>query len=194
MKELIIEAPMSDRAMFEARIEECNLALSKTPSISPHRTYVMRGDARSLLGDFPGGISDYNRAIASCPGYAKAYLNRGIAKYQTGDISGSIEDYTIAIQLDSTYHFAYYNLGLSKGKLNKHRSAIQQFDRAIELCLKQSKYYLSRGLSQLEIRDNTAAIINWTGNRNRQKLSRCLLSSRLHIFKIWRSSSGYFRF
>ena len=107
--------------------------------------YFYRANAKRDLGDEPGAISDYSKAIAINPKYADAYFNRGLIKSNLGYNRGAIADYSQVIAIDPLYVSAYFNRAAAKFALGELREAILDFGRVIAIDSKHAIAYYSRG-------------------------------------------------
>ena len=125
------------------------------------KLYNDRGLAKSESRDFPGAITDYNKAIEIDPQYAKAYNNRGLAKSESRDFPGAITDYNKAIEIDPQYAKAYNNRGLAKSESRDFPGAITDYNKAIEIDPQYAKAYNNRGLAKSESRDFPGAITDY---------------------------------
>ena len=64
------------------------------------KAFYNRGVAKDDLGDHPGAIADYDKAIELNPDDDAALNNRGLVKSDLGDYQGAIEDLDKAIRLE----------------------------------------------------------------------------------------------
>jgi serine/threonine protein kinase/tetratricopeptide (TPR) repeat protein len=94
--------------------------------------YRGRGLARAELGQYPGAIEDFTKAIELHPTSAvQAY--RGWM-YQAVDAPKlALRDFELAIELDSKNSDAYNGRGLVRARLGRYREAIQDADTALRL-------------------------------------------------------------
>ena len=60
---------------------------------------MVRGKAKSALGDKEGAIADYNQAIRLNPDNAKAYKNRGHAYRKLGENQQALRDFRVSWRL-----------------------------------------------------------------------------------------------
>ncbi len=102
--------------------------------------YSNRADLKKKLGDFPGAIADYDKAISLNSGIglkpadlATLHFTRGLLKQQFGDLEGSIADYDKVIGLTADSALAYNNRGYAKITKGDHTGAIEDYAKAIAL-------------------------------------------------------------
>lgn len=112
--------------------------------------YKNRGNIRCELGDYPGGIADYEQAIKINNNYADAYYHRGNAYFDLGDYQAAIDDFSKVIKIQSNYTDAFYNRGHARLIIGEKQVAIEDFQKAADL-------YWQDG--QLQEHKDTQAII-----------------------------------
>jgi len=121
--------------------------------------FVKRGEAKFKLGDYQGGISDYNKAIKINPNdalairtqislssllyYKKLAENKpydasaiksfASCKSSFGDYRGAIFDFSKAIEINPHDEDAYLSRAKSKVDLGDYRGALADYDKAIEI-------------------------------------------------------------
>ena len=74
-------------------------------------SYIERGNKRFAKGEFERALADYDLAVASDPGNARAYHNRAITRYQLKDYERALADFGRAIELDPRFVEAYVDRG-----------------------------------------------------------------------------------
>ena len=87
------------------------------------------GNAYAKKGELDKAISEYKRAIARRPWYAKAYNNLGRACLNKGMFDAAISAYKKALTINPNYASAHYNLGsvyAKKGMLDETISACRK--------------------------------------------------------------------
>lgn len=94
------------------------------------------------LGDLPGAIADYNKAIEINPNHADAYNNRGNTRYKLGDQQRAIAEHNKAIEINPNYADAYYNRGAARNALGDNQSAIADMQKAAQLFQQQGNTQL----------------------------------------------------
>jgi tetratricopeptide (TPR) repeat protein len=147
------------------------------------RAFLLRGGARTEIGDAEGSIADHSRASQLDPGNGQIYkelieltrslmgapreeteyYHRGNRKFDLEDFHGAIADYTRALKLDPGDGEAYYNRGLAKLRVGAYRSgAVEDFTKAIQ-CYRGAHMPLdgafhNRGRARLKLKDYRGAI------------------------------------
>jgi tetratricopeptide (TPR) repeat protein len=92
--------------------------------------YRGRGLARSELGQYPGAIDDFTKALELHPTSAvQAY--RGWTHLVVDAPKLALRDFELAIELDSKNGDAYNGRGLARAKLGRHREAVQDVAEAL---------------------------------------------------------------
>ncbi len=132
----------------QSAIDSCTESLNLDP-FAP--TYIIRGFAYFLIGDYERAIDDFNRAIVLDPNYAAAYGGRGFSYALTGDYERAIDDFNRAIALNTEDAAAYSGRGLVYAYLDDYYHAIDDFDQAIVLNPDNSSYYCNRGEAWLHL-------------------------------------------
>jgi serine/threonine protein kinase len=99
------------------------------------KDYDKLAKQKSDLGDHPGALADYDRAIELNPKSAITYYNRGLLKHKKlDDYQGALADYNQAIKLNSKSAITYYNRGLLKHKkLGDYQGALADYNQATKL-------------------------------------------------------------
>lgn len=92
-----------------------------------------RAVTRVRLGDLPGAVRDYNRAIQLAPDDAELYFNRGNALVAAGQYADAIMDYDRALRLDPTSTRALFNRGTAAALAGRPEPARRDWLAAIEL-------------------------------------------------------------
>jgi tetratricopeptide (TPR) repeat protein len=94
--------------------------------------YRGRGLARSELGQYPGAIEDFTKALELHPTSAvQAY--RGWTHLVVDAPKLAHRDFELAIELDSRNGDAYSGRGLARARLGQYREAVQDAERALDL-------------------------------------------------------------
>jgi lipoprotein NlpI len=112
-------------------------------------SFVSRGNAFFVLGDFSRAISDYTAALHFKPDdaadNARVLSNRANAEDAAGDRAAASADYDAAIRLDPTYATAFNNRGAAAEAHGEHERALPDFDQAIRLDPSYALAFANRG-------------------------------------------------
>ena len=84
-------------------------------------------------GNYPGAITDYDKAIEIDSQSAFAYYSRGIAKSKLGDYQGAIADYTKALEINPQDADVYSNRGIARELVNDLEGACRDWRKASSL-------------------------------------------------------------
>jgi tetratricopeptide (TPR) repeat protein len=78
-------------------------------------------------------IAAYERAVASCPGFADAYNNLGRLLHDTGSLAAAESSYRLALCADPGVTLYWFNLGVAVEDQGRRAEAVAAYERAIEL-------------------------------------------------------------
>jgi tetratricopeptide (TPR) repeat protein len=124
--------------------------------------YSNRGEARAALGDLPGALADFNRALELAPRHASAllYHNRGSAFQVHGHHRQALRDFDEALAICPSHAPTFNNRGKSRHLLGDLVGALADFDRALELTPPSAAatIYHNRGGVRLLLGDRRGAI------------------------------------
>jgi tetratricopeptide (TPR) repeat protein len=123
--------------------------------------YFVLANQKYDKGDYRGAVTDYDRAIALKPDYAKAYKARATVKFgKLQDDKGALADLDRSIQLDPNDGLVYALRGFLKyDKLKDNPGAIADLDRSIQLDPNNGNAYTLRGGIKLQkLGDNQGAL------------------------------------
>lgn len=95
--------------------------------------YLLRGDAKMLLGQVDAAIKDYDRSIELDPQLSRPWNNRGFARLHRAKFKAALADFNKAIALDASNFEYYFNRGLTQGELGQNKTALEDFRLALEL-------------------------------------------------------------
>ena len=118
----------------DAQIEGCTALLKSADNPKVLAIiYNNRGNAYAGKGEIDLAIKDYDEAIKSDPGFAKAFNNRGVAYQKKTAYDQAIADFDAAIKLDPDYAHAFANRAETLQKKGDYLNAAKDFDQAIQL-------------------------------------------------------------
>ena len=133
---------------FSAAIRSYNRSIALRPDV--RELYCLRGNARAADGDYPGALSDYDKAEDCKRLYIRdsdstsqsnerqmlmLLFNRGNVKAALNDYVGAIADYGNAINYcrNEFWHIRVaFNRGNSQAMLQRPKRASQDYDYVIE--------------------------------------------------------------
>jgi predicted Zn-dependent protease len=83
--------------------------------------YSLRGDIRSVDGDYDTAVKDYDSAISRRDDYFYYYLRRGLAEKELGDLDGAVSDLERSINMLPTgpAHFVLGDIEAERGNEQK---------------------------------------------------------------------------
>jgi tetratricopeptide (TPR) repeat protein len=93
---------------------------------------MYRGGAKGKLGDYLGGIEDYDKAIELKPN-PYYYFSRGKLKKALGNYDGAIQDYNKALEFVPDDASIYAERGLTKIDDGQKESGCEDLSKAVEL-------------------------------------------------------------
>jgi eukaryotic-like serine/threonine-protein kinase len=94
--------------------------------------YRGRGLARAELGQYPGAIEDFTKALELHPTSA-VQANRGWTHLVVDAPKLALRDFDLAIELDSKNSDAYCGRGFARAVLGRHQEALQDATEALRL-------------------------------------------------------------
>jgi tetratricopeptide (TPR) repeat protein len=149
------------RGLFElSKYKDAIALLDRALALDPNqpRALVLRGDAKSSLGDDAGALLDYNQAIHLAPEYAYAYATRCDTRRSLDDLAAALTDCNRAIELDSELGVAYRFRGDVYYGLSDYPASIQNYTHAIALTGDDVSAYTSRCRSYRALKAVTLAL------------------------------------
>jgi protein O-GlcNAc transferase len=107
----------------------------------PADALIAEGNRAEDSGRLRDACELYRKAVAACPGYARAHLNLGIALDAAGDPDGALRSYEAALSIDPGDPYANYNFG----KLLHARGSLQDAGRHLRAALeRKSDFFEAR--------------------------------------------------
>ncbi len=135
--------------------------VEQSPTFSPEvraQIYTDRGWVYLHLKENEQAISDFNRALALNPVYARAYGRRGLAYRYLKDYQHAMSDYDRAIELNPQDTWSYERRGRMYRKLGNYWRALEDFDRIVDLDSTYVWAYLHRGITYRLIKNYRQAL------------------------------------
>ncbi|MFO7675829.1 MAG: tetratricopeptide repeat protein [bacterium] len=111
-------------------VEHCRRALASDQR--QPETWLVQGNAWSLMSRWQEAIDSYRRAIGLRVGYAEAYNNLGLALDRNGEHERAVGAFEEALRTRPDYAEALYNLGNSLLEHEHLDEAIDAYRRAVE--------------------------------------------------------------
>jgi tetratricopeptide (TPR) repeat protein len=113
---------------------------------------------KKRMGNLPGALNDYNRALTFDASDIEAYRQRGEIKAMLKDFKGAIADYREIIAGSPDDGHAVYHLGILLYNSDQYQEAIAMLKRSIALYYPMSPaawYYI--GVSNIALNQQSAA-------------------------------------
>lgn len=93
---------------------------------------IAQGNRAEDSGRLEQARDIYARAVAACPGYARAHVNLGIALEALGDVEGAAASHRAALDVDASDAYANYNLAKLRFAAGAPHEANELVSRALE--------------------------------------------------------------
>jgi len=116
---------------LDVAIKHYTAAIGHAPEVA--ESYITRGGAYSLKGDFKSALDDFSRAIELAPANPVYHFNRGNAHLGLGMESAAIEDFSRAIEFNPNGAGAIRRRGLVYFQTARFAEAKADFERLITL-------------------------------------------------------------
>ncbi len=117
-----------------------------------------RGHARTLIGDLPGALADYDEALRLQPDYFHALVNRGQLRHALGDHAAALEDLTAALRLQPRSPAAWNGRGAVRAATGDLAGAREDYDAALEADPDHADALDNRGSLRLRLGDIAGAL------------------------------------
>lgn len=122
---------------------------------------MLRGEARSVLADYPGAVADLDRAAELAPNVAQIHVLRGLANGRRGATDKAIADYDRALTLDINNVDALTNRAALRAVAGDNGRAIADLDRVLALQPANALALYNRGYSRFALRDYEGAVADY---------------------------------
>jgi tetratricopeptide (TPR) repeat protein len=132
---MCFDAAEAERAT-PGTLDICNRAISDEVLSYDDQvaTYVNRGIIRAHLNDWPGALSDYNKAIRLDPSEPEAYLNKGALVLRQQDWRQARDLFDAALARKTRRpEFAYFGRAITNEIAGDLASAMADYQKASEL-------------------------------------------------------------
>lgn len=123
---------------------------------------VIRGDAKSKLGNYQAAIVDYNLAIACNPNDSIAYRKRAVAEINLCDYEQALLDLNKSIRINPDDGETYTYRGMGKAKQGNYVGALADFNKSIEINPFDEVAYHNRGNVKYNLRNKIGASLDWS--------------------------------
>ena len=110
-------------------------------------SWIEKGYAFAVAGQYKEAIEAFNKAIEEDPKDEKAYYNRGAIHGSLGNYNEAISDFEKTIELNPKYEKAFYSRGIAYLRLGNKKEAAADLKIAVELGYKQAEEYLNNELA-----------------------------------------------
>ena len=143
-----------------ATIEAYDLCLETEglPESGRGMVFHQRGEAKRELGDYEGGIEDFNMALPLVPQPEKTYAARGLTYLTAGDYEQAIDDLSIAIDYAPEDWVNWYIQGLANEAAGNTRAALIGYSSALRFGPENASIMLRRANVRGELGDYKGAI------------------------------------
>lgn len=130
-----------------------SLDMKKNPS-----TYIKRGYAYQMIGNYGAAIQDASEALRLDPGLSKGYFIRGISRYETGDLKGAKDDLFHFLEVDRTNAIAFNYMAAILFLNQDYKGALEHYNEVLRLDPKYPDIYTNRGMMRHYLQDFKGAI------------------------------------
>ncbi|AFY31115.1 CHAT domain-containing protein [Calothrix sp. PCC 7507] len=96
-------------------------------------TWFDLGVKQTMIGDFEGAISSYDKALEIKPGYYEAWYLRGYALSNLKRNEEAIASFDKVLAIQPDYYAAWNRKGAALDHLKRYEDAIASFDQAIKI-------------------------------------------------------------
>jgi tetratricopeptide (TPR) repeat protein len=120
--------------------------------------YLLRGYARSQVGDFDAAEADFREAARRDPAGYGLFVNRGLSRLEQGKLPEAVIDLAQATRLKPEQYQAYVDLAEAYRRQKDLPGALRQLDRAIHLASGVARNYWRRALLREETGDLPGAL------------------------------------
>jgi tetratricopeptide (TPR) repeat protein len=140
---------------FDGAILDFTKSLDLVKSIN---TYVKRGYAFLMIGNYGAAITDANEALKINDAFPKAYFIRGIARYESGDYKGAKIDMTVYLDKDRHNPIAFNYMAALNFMEQDYKGALANYNEVVKLDPKYPDIYTNRGMMRHYNQDFKGAI------------------------------------
>jgi tetratricopeptide (TPR) repeat protein len=143
---------------FYGAIEDFTKSLDLMKSSN---TYVKRGYAYMMLGNYGAAISDETEAIKMSPSALPPLFIRGICRYETADYKGAKEDLYLFLDRERTNAIAFNYYAAILFMNQDYKGALENYNEVVRLDPKYPDIYTNRGMMRHYSQDYKGAILDY---------------------------------
>lgn len=118
------------REQYQYRLDNYNLAIQKNPNYT--WAYNNRGNLKKDMGNLPGALQDFNKAI-SLESIDECYYNRGNTYLAMGKKIEAMQDYNKTLDINPKHAKALVNRGTLWKGVKDYDQAISNYRQAIKI-------------------------------------------------------------
>ena len=122
-----LDAP---REQYQYRLDNYNIAIQKNPNYT--WAYNNRGNLKKDMGNLPGALQDFNKAI-SLESLDECYYNRGNTYLAMGKKIEAMQDYNKCLEINPKHAKALVNSGTLWKEVKDYDQAISNYRQAIKI-------------------------------------------------------------
>jgi tetratricopeptide (TPR) repeat protein len=121
-------------------------------------TYVKRGYAYLMMGNYGAAIKDATEAMKLNPASMQAYFIRGLSRFETGDYKGSKEDLDVYLDRDRSNAIAFNYMAALMFMNQDYKGSLENYNEVVRLDPKYPDIYTNRGMMRHYVQDFKGAI------------------------------------
>ncbi|MCK9219425.1 MAG: tetratricopeptide repeat protein [Bacteroidales bacterium] len=133
-----------------------SLDLSQKPD-----TYIKRGYAYQMLGNYEFAIQDETEAIKLFSAAIQAYFVRGVCRFETNDYQGAKEDLDVFLEKERRNPIAFNYMAALLFMNKDFKGALENYDEVVRLNPNYPDIYTNRGMMRHYVQDYQGAILDY---------------------------------
>ncbi len=169
---------MSLKRFFPAILACLLQAITLTRCHSPAATFMSNGQSAFDAKQYDVAAIEYTKTIEAEPSLAQAYIMRGRSYANEAHFDLAIQDLNRGIELDSRSADDYLRSANCYNSMKKYEEAIAVYNKVISLEPSNAQAFTGRGRAYMALQQYDRFE---QGNRDRPRVTQCLLPSRLDI-------------
>ncbi len=143
---------------FAGAVEDFTKSLNLMKSSN---TYVKRGYAYLMLGNYGAAIADETEAININPSFNPPFFIRGVSRYEAGDYKGAKEDLYTFLDRDRSNAIAFNYYAAILFMNQDYKGALENYNEVVRLDPKYPDIYTNRGMMRHYNQDYKGAILDY---------------------------------